>query len=64
MDAKTCLQKLLLVGVLSFSTVGLDSSPQVHKISAIHYEPDALCFFLPPGARRSAANCCGAILRR
>lgn len=49
MDAKTCLEKLGYVGVLSFATVGEDGSPQVRNISAIHYEPDAVYFFTARG---------------
>lgn len=49
MDAKTCLEKLGHVGVLSFATVGEDGSPQVRNISAIHYEPDAMYFFTARG---------------
>lgn len=45
MDAQTCLKKLQYVGVLNFATVGLDKSPQVRCISAVHYEPDALYFY-------------------
>lgn len=49
MDAQTCLKKLQNVGVLSFATVGLDGTPQIRCISAIHYEPDALYFFTARG---------------
>lgn len=49
MDAQTCLKKLQLVGVLNFATVGLDGTPQVRCISAIHYEQDTLCFFTARG---------------
>lgn len=49
MDAQTCLKKLQYVGVLSFATVGLDGTPQVRCISAIHYEPDMLYFFTARG---------------
>ena len=49
MNAKTCLEKLGYVGVLSFATVGEDGSPQVRNISAIHYEPDAMYFFTARG---------------
>lgn len=44
MDATTCLKKLEDVGVLAFATVNESESPQVHNISAIHYEPDAQFF--------------------
>ena len=49
MDAQTCLQKLQYVGVLNFATVGLDGTPQVRCISAIHYEQNALYFFTARG---------------
>ena len=48
-DAQMCLKKLEYVGVLNFATVGLDGSPQVRCISAVHYEPDALHFFTAEG---------------
>ena len=49
MDAQTCLKKLEYVGVLNFATVGLDGTPQIRCISAIHYEPDAIYFFTARG---------------
>lgn len=49
MNAETCLKKLQLVGVLSFATVGLDGTPRVRCISAIHYESDAMYFFTARG---------------
>ena len=49
MDAQTCLKKLQCVGVLNFSTVGLDGTPQARCISAIHYTSDALYFFTARG---------------
>ena len=49
MDAQTCLEKLRYVGVLNFATVGLDGTPQVRCISAIHYTPDTLYFFTARG---------------
>lgn len=49
MDAKTCLQKLQYVGVLAFATVDEYGAPQVHNISAIHYEPEAMYFFTAKG---------------
>ena len=45
MDMQTCLKKLQHVGVLSFATIGMDATPQIRCISAIHYEPDAFLFF-------------------
>ena len=49
MDAQTCLKKLEYVGVLNFATVGLDGTPQIRCVSAIHYEPDKLYFFTAKG---------------
>ena len=49
MNAQTCLKKLEYVGVLSFATVGLNGTPQIRCISAIHYEADALYFFTAKG---------------
>lgn len=49
MDAKTCLQKLKYVGVLSFATTDRQGAPQVRNISAIHYAPDAIYFFTARG---------------
>ena len=49
MDAKTCLEKYKHIGVLNFATVGMDGSPQVRCISAIHYEDNAMYFFTAPG---------------
>ena len=49
MDAKTCLQKLQYVGVLSFATVDEEGNPQVRNVSAIHYEPDGIYFFTARG---------------
>ena len=49
MDAQTCLKKLEYVGVLNFATVGLDGTPQIRCISAIHYERDKLYFFTARG---------------
>ena len=49
MDAKTCLEKLKLVGVLAFATVDKNGDPQIRNISAIHYEPDAMYFFTARG---------------
>lgn len=57
MDAQTCLKKLEYVGVLNFATVGLDGTPQIRCISAIHYEPDKL-YFLLREERIFAENCC------
>jgi len=49
MDAKTCFEKLKLVGVLDFATVDADGNPQIRNISAIHYEPDGIYFFTARG---------------
>ncbi len=53
MDAKTCLEKLKLVGVLSFATVDGEGNPQIRCISAIHFDKDCFYFFT---ARTSAMN--------
>ncbi|MPM38094.1 NAD(P)H-quinone oxidoreductase subunit I, chloroplastic [bioreactor metagenome] len=49
MDAKTCLKKLKLIGVLSFATVDAEGNPQIRNISAIHYESDGMYFFTARG---------------
>lgn len=49
MDAKTCIEKLKTIDVLSFATVGKDGGPKVRYISAIHYENEALYFFTARG---------------
>lgn len=49
MDAKTCLEKLKLVGVLSFATVDSQGNPQIRCISAIHFDPDSFYFFTARG---------------
>lgn len=49
MDAKTCLDKLKLIGILSFATVDAQGNPQIRNISAIHYEPDGMYFFTARG---------------
>jgi uncharacterized pyridoxamine 5'-phosphate oxidase family protein/NAD-dependent dihydropyrimidine dehydrogenase PreA subunit len=38
MDAKTCIEKLRLCGVLNVATVDADGRPQVRCISAVYYE--------------------------
>jgi uncharacterized pyridoxamine 5'-phosphate oxidase family protein len=38
MDAKTCIEKLRLCGVLDVATVDADGLPQVRCISAVHYD--------------------------
>ncbi|WP_229423252.1 4Fe-4S binding protein [Massiliimalia timonensis] len=43
------MKKLEYVGVLNFATVGLDGTPQIRCVSAIHYEPDKLYFFTAKG---------------
>ena len=57
MDLETCLKKLQYIGVLAFATVDLEGAPQIRNISAIHYEKDAIYFFLPPEEKNFAANC-------
>lgn len=49
MDAKTCLQKLQLVGTLSFATVDEKGAPQIRCVSAIHYDEDSFYFFTAKG---------------
>ncbi len=49
MDAKTCLNKLKLVGVLSFATVDRNGNPQVRCISAIHFDETSFYFFTARG---------------
>lgn len=49
MDAKLCIEKLKLVGVLSFATVDRKGNPQVRCISAIHFDEDSLYFFTARG---------------
>ena len=49
MDAKTCLEKLKLVGVLSFATVDGNGAPQIRCISAIHFDEDSFYFFTARG---------------
>lgn len=49
MDAKTCLQKLRYVGVLSFATADEEGAPRIRNISAIHYEAESLYFFTARG---------------
>lgn len=49
MDAKTCLEKLKLVGVLSFATVDSEGNPQIRCISAIHFDKESFYFFTARG---------------
>ncbi|MDE7234966.1 MAG: 4Fe-4S binding protein [Ruminiclostridium sp.] len=49
MDAKTCLEKLRLVGVLSFATVDENGAPQIRCISAIHFDEESFYFFTARG---------------
>ncbi len=49
MDAKTCIEKLKLVGVLSFATVDRKGNPQVRCVSAIHFDEESLYFFTARG---------------
>lgn len=49
MDAKACLEKLKLVGVLSFATVDDKVAPQIRCISAIHFEDESFYFFTARG---------------
>ena len=45
MDAKTCLKKMQLVGVLNVATVDENGAPQIRCISAVHYDEDSFYFF-------------------
>lgn len=49
MNAKTCLKKMQLVGVLNLATVDETGAPQVRCISAVHYEEDSFYFFTARG---------------
>lgn len=49
MDAKTCLQKLRLVGTLSFATVDGNGAPQIRCVSAIHFDDESFYFFTARG---------------
>ncbi len=49
MDAKTCMEKLKLVGVLSFATVDSEGNPQIRCISAIHFDKESFYFFTARG---------------
>lgn len=49
MDAKTCLKKMQLVGVLNVATVDENGFPQIRCISAVHYDEDSFYFFTARG---------------
>ncbi|MGI6028890.1 MAG: 4Fe-4S binding protein [Candidatus Heteroscillospira sp.] len=49
MDAETCINKLRLVGTLSFATVDRNGNPQIRCVSAIHYERSIMYFFTARG---------------
>lgn len=49
MDAKTCLKKMELVGVLNLATVDENGAPQIRCISAVHYDEDSFYFFTARG---------------
>lgn len=55
MDAETCINKLRLVGTLSFATVDRNGKPQIRCVSAIHYEINAM-YFLQQEEKISAVN--------
>lgn len=57
MDAKTCIEKLKRVGVLSFATVDSKGNPQIRCISAIHFDKDSFYFFTARGK-----DFCGELL--
>ncbi len=46
MDAKTCMEKLKLVGVLSFATVDSEGNPQIGPMSILWTKKvESLCCF-------------------
>lgn len=49
MDAKTCLMKMQLVGVLNVATVDENGAPQIRCISAVHYDENSFYFFTARG---------------
>ncbi|MDE6005583.1 MAG: 4Fe-4S binding protein [Oscillospiraceae bacterium] len=49
MDAKTCLKKMQLVGVLNVATVDENGAPQIRCISAVHYDAESFYFFTAKG---------------
>lgn len=49
MDAKTCLKKMQLVGVLNVATVDENGAPQIRCISAVHYDENSFYFFTAKG---------------
>ena len=49
MDAKNCLKKMELVGVLNLATVDENGAPQIRCISAVHYDEDSFYFFTARG---------------
>lgn len=49
MDAKTCLKKMQLVGVLNAATVDENGAPQIRCISAVHYDESSFYFFTAKG---------------
>lgn len=53
MDAKTCLEKMKLVGVLDLSTVDENGRPQIRNVSACHYDEDSFYFFTAKGKEMS-----------
>lgn len=58
MDARTCLQKLQLVGTLSFATTDENGAPQIRCVSAIHFDEESFYFFTARGK-----NFCKELLR-
>lgn len=54
MDAKTCLEKMKLAGVLAMATVDAEGAPQIRNVSAVHYEEDSLYFFTAKGKEMTA----------
>lgn len=49
MDAKTCFEKMKLVGVLALATVDEAGLPQIRNVSACHYDENSFYFFTAKG---------------
>lgn len=49
MDAKTCLKKMQLVGVLNLATVDENGAPQIRCVSAVHYDENSFYFYTAKG---------------
>lgn len=49
MDAKTCLKKMQLVGILNLATVDENGAPQIRCVSAVHYDENSFYFYTAKG---------------